>query len=125
LDSINYLEYNVNYKFYNIIFHNIYVKSHPVSRYINKLGGFPPSPPGKPKYDKEGFYTDEYNCKLIAYKAYYKRWKKYLKPWEEVFGCSFSFIDEPDKQYLRKKNFGLLEPLVIEAVDHPLDDIIS
>tara|TARA_Y100001973_G_C5160704_1_gene313362 strand:+ start:423 stop:710 length:288 start_codon:yes stop_codon:yes gene_type:complete len=95
-----------------------------VSSNIVKPGGFPPKPPGKPEYDNEGFYTDEYACKLNAYKSYYKRWEKHLKPWEEVFGCSFSFIDEPDKEYLRKKKFGLLEPLVIEAVDHPLDDII-
>ena len=92
---------------------------------LKKPGGFPPTRPGNPKYDEYGFYTDEYNCKLVAYKAYYKRWEKYLKPWEEVFGCSFSFIDEPDKEYLRKKKFGLLEPLNIKEVDHPLDDIIS
>ena len=117
--------YNISNFYWYTVFNNIYVKSCPVSQQLKKPGGFPPTRLGKPTYDNEGFYSDEYNCKLVAYKAYYKRWEKHLKHWEEVFGCPFSFIDEPDKQYLRKKNFGLLEPLVIEALDHPLDDIIS
>ena len=91
---------------------------------IRKPGGFPPKSPGKPKYDMDGCYTDEYACKLVSYKAKYERWEKYLKPWEEIFGVPFEFIDEPDYEYLRKKKYGLLEPLKIEYDGkHPADEI--
>ena len=95
-----------------------------MSHKIRKPGGFPPKSPGKPKYGMDGCYTDEYACKLVSYKAKYERWEKYLKPWEEIFGVPFEFIDEPDYEYLRKKKYGLLEPLKIEYDgQHPADDI--
>tara|TARA_Y100000361_G_C11110238_1_gene317157 strand:+ start:168 stop:464 length:297 start_codon:yes stop_codon:yes gene_type:complete len=93
---------------------------------IRKPGGFPPKPPGKPEYDNEGFYSDEYSCKLVAYKAKYKRWEKYLKPFEEVFGVPFKFIEDNSlqKEYLRKKEHGLLEPLNIQYDGkHPADEV--
>ena len=97
-----------------------------MSSNIKKPGGFPPEPPGKPKYDKDGFYTDAYSCKLSSYKGKYKTWEKHLKKWEELFGVPFELIEEPDKEYIRKKKYGLLEPLKIEYNGkHPLDDIIK
>ena len=91
---------------------------------IRKPGGFPPKSPGKPQYDLDGFYTDEYACKLASYKAKYERWEKHLKPWEEVFGVPFVFIDEPCPEYMRKKKYGLLEPLKIEYDgQHPADKL--
>ena len=94
---------------------------------IRKPGGFPPKPPGNPTYDNEGFYSDDYNCKLIAYKARYETWEKYLKPFEEVFGVPFEIIEDNSfqKEYQRKKKYGLLEPLTIEYEkgQHPADDV--
>ena len=43
---------------------------------IKKPGGFPPKPPGKHEYDNKGFYSDDYNCKLVSYKARYKEWER-------------------------------------------------
>lgn len=94
---------------------------------LKKPGGFPPKPPGNPTYDNEGFYSDNYNTKLVAYKANYKKWEKYLKPFEEVFGVPFYYIEDNSKQleYKRKKELGLLEPLKIEYTEgqHPADEI--
>tara|TARA_R100001244_G_scaffold2287_1_gene3748 strand:- start:1683 stop:2006 length:324 start_codon:yes stop_codon:yes gene_type:complete len=104
----------------------IYVKSYPVRYNIKKPGGFPPNPPGKPEYDNYGFYTDEYSCKLEAYNYNYKRWEKHLKAWEETFGVPFEIIDEPDTEYLRKKKYGLLQPLNIKYDGkHPIENIIE
>ena len=98
-----------------------------VTRTVKKPGGFPPKPPGKPTYDDEGFYSDEYNCKLVAYKARYKQWEKYLKPLEEVFGVPFYIEDEPDYNYLRKRKLGLIEPIKIEYKEgqHPADEVFD
>jgi len=93
---------------------------------IRKPGGFPPKPPGKPTYDKKGFYSDEYNCKLVAYKERYKQWEEYLKPFEEVFGVKFHIIPKPCKkreEYFRKKKYGLLKPLNIKYYQHPADEV--
>ena len=103
----------------------LYVNGCPVRQKLKKPGGFPPTRPGNPTYDEYGFYSDEYNCKLVSYKARYKEWEELLKPFEEVFGVPFTIEHGKDEEYLRKKKFGLLEPLVIEEVDHPLDDIIG
>ena len=97
-----------------------------MQRKLKKPGGFPPKPPGKPKYDKDGCYTDDYSCYLVWYNSYYKTWEKELKPWEEVFGVPFKVIDEPDYEYLRKKKYGLLEPLEIEYDgNHPADEVFE
>lgn len=118
---------NDNYSLCNTVCYNIYVKSYPVSRHINRLGGFRPSPPRTKKYDKDGCLTDKSHQEWCNYEYNLKRWEKYIKPFEEVFGVKFSFpLDkDPDKEYIRKKNYGLLEPLNIKDVKHPLDDIIS
>ena len=93
---------------------------------IKKPGGFPPKPPGKPEYDNKGFYSDDYNCKLVSYKARYKEWERILKPFEEVFGVPFYIIEDDSfqKEYQRKKKYGLLEPLKIEYDGkHPADEV--
>ena len=109
------------------ILYNIYVKGRPVSRHIKKPGGFPPSPPKVTKFDTDGSVTDESHMQWCIYRRKYKQWKKYLLPFEEVFGVKFNIIiDEgPDWDYLNKKRKGLLEPLNIKPVQHPLDDIIG
>ena len=94
------------------------VKDCPVRQKL-KPGGFPPPkrPPGNPTYDQYGFYSDNYNTKLVAYRARYKEWETYCKPFEEVFGVPFKIIREkPVKKYY--------PPVKIEPVEHPLDDII-
>ena len=101
------MDYNVRYRLLNFKSNYIYVKGYPVRYNIKKPGGFPPEPPGKPKYDKDGFYTDDYSCKLSSYKGKYKIWEKHLKKWEEIFGVPFEMIDEPDYYYLKKKTLGL------------------
>ena len=92
-----------------------------------KPGGFPPKPPGNPSYDKKGFYSDNYNTKLVAYKERYKKWETYLKPFEEVFGVPFHFVKDNSfqEEYKRKKDYGLLQPLNIEYKEgqHPADEI--
>ena len=86
-----------------------------MSAQIKKKGGFPPKPPtSKKTYDNDGFLSDKSHCEWVAYKSRYARWEKYCKPFEEVFGVPFKFIDEPDYKYLRKKQLGLIEPLEIE-----------
>lgn len=90
-----------------------------------KKGGFPPKPPSSKKtYDNEGYLSDKSHCEQTAYKAKYDRWEKYCKPFEEVFGVPFEFIDEVNYKYLRKKRLGLLEPLNIQYDgSHPFDNI--
>ena len=93
---------------------------------IKKPGGFPPSPPGKPKYDKDGEYTASYLSKISAYKARYKRWERDIKQWEEVFGVPFDFIDEPDYYYIRRKRLGIIKPTRISYNgNHPADKIFE
>ena len=91
---------------------------------IKKEGGFPPNPPSKKIINSEGFLTDNSHCEWTSYYSEYKRWEKYLKPFEEIFGVPFRFIDEPDEDYLRRKRMGLL-PFIELAKDniHPFDEI--
>tara|TARA_Y100000361_G_scaffold81363_1_gene71962 strand:+ start:61 stop:402 length:342 start_codon:yes stop_codon:yes gene_type:complete len=110
---------NTNVRLIKYILDCNYVKDCPVRQKLKKPGGFPPPerPPGKPTYDQYGFYSDNYNTKLVAYRARYKEWETYCKPFEEVFGVPFKIIREkPIKKYY--------PPVKIEPVEHPLDDII-
>jgi len=103
-----------------------YVKRYPVRYNIKKPGGFPPKPPGKPTYDKDGEYTDNYACKLASYKSIYNKWEEYCKPWEEIFGIPFEIINELDYYYLRRKRLGIIKPIEIEYDNnHPIEDIIK
>ena len=95
---------------------------------IKKLGGFPPKPPSKLSFNKDGELTDKSQTEYNLYIFKYNKWKQHLKPWEEVFGIKFEFIvnDEPDYYYLRQKRLGLLEPLCIKYDGkHPIEDIIK
>ena len=80
---------------------------------IKKPGGFPPKPPGKLSFDKDGDLTDKSQMEYNLYKSNYNKWEQYLKPLEEIFGVPFEFItdNKPDYHYLRQKRLGLLEPL--------------
>ena len=117
----------INSRFIKYILDYCHVKDCPVRQKLKKPGGFPPTRPGNPTYDEYGFYSDNYNTKLVAYQARYERWEKYCKPFEEVFGVPFHIIEDKSFQleYQRKKRLGLLKPLDIKEVNHPLDDIIS
>ncbi len=111
-----------------VILYNIYVKGRPVSRHIRKPGGFPPNPPKVTKFDTDGSLTDESHMQWCIYRRKYKQWKKYLLPFEEVFGVKFNIQEdnEPDRVYLRAKYVTKeIPPLDIKPVQHPLDDIIG
>ena len=95
---------------------------------IKKPGGFPPKPPGKLSFDKDGELTDKSQMEYNLYISKYNKWKQHLKPWEEIFGIPFEFItdNKPDYHYLRQKRLGLLEPLCIKYNGkHPIEDIIK
>jgi len=51
-----------------------YVKCYPVRSNIKKPGGFPPKPPGKLSFDKDG------ELNYFVTRAYDNNWRKYLNP---------------------------------------------